>query len=158
MGVHNGHKFFGVNLTARVDLTECVRGKRVAFEAYGFLHELLEGHFRSDARASSLSAHLWGEQQFEADCLQVIVRNFVDEMAWFRHFAGGNDRFVVVCEGPPYEAKGRITATRKQNREMAHINGLHRDAVAIPDCAVKMILRALQMEVNRVSLGRAHAP
>lgn len=53
----NGMKAFGVNLKAVHDLTDKLRGKRAAFEANGFLHELLMGHFRSRQRAAALSSH-----------------------------------------------------------------------------------------------------
>ena len=157
MGIQNGFKFFGVNLKADTDLTDTLKGKRLALEGYGFLHELLEGHFRSDARAASLSSHLWSGRNLDVEGLHTLVGNFVEEMTWFCEFCGGKDRFVVVMEGPPYQAKCDITSTRMTKRKEAHDKGEHRKAAAVPDCAVKLILHALEKASIRYIIPPAEA-
>ena len=50
MGITKGPLFFGINYKAVADITDIVKGKKLALEAYGFLHELVAGHFRSVMR------------------------------------------------------------------------------------------------------------
>lgn len=142
MGVQHGMKVFGVHLKHTLDLTSQLQGKRAAFEAYGFLHELLSSHFRSQQRAVALSSHLCVEAPLSSDFLYEYVDNFVKSMQLLNTcFTGG---FIVVFEGPSYIAKQAVTEARR-----LHLHETFQDAskshkaLSVPDCAVKLCLERL---------------
>jgi hypothetical protein len=115
MGIRNGHKCFGVDSHDITDLTHILRGQRIghiglnlaslglwrmalyegmpglsikSLQTYGSAIRVVEGHFRTDARAASLSTHLRGWDQRIIVVLEIEdirnpsprVSNFVDEM------------------------------------------------------------------------------
>ncbi len=157
MGITKGPLFFGINYKAVADITDIVKGKKLALEAYGFLHELVAGHFRSDARAASLSHHLHAGSTLDASAVDCLVANFVGEMKWFVNLAGGTDRFVVVFEGPSYPAKASVDDARRAQREKAHHSRDYRKAGAVPDCIVRIIIKELEKEGIRWIIPPAEA-
>ena len=135
MGIKDGPRFFNYNLKFNSDVTEQTLGKKAAFEAYGFLYELLISHMQhTDARATALSCHLWGGHKIDSEFYTFMVEAFVSEMKWLRDlFHAG---FVVVFEGPPYQAKAGITSSRRAKHKAAFEASQHRQALSIPDCLV----------------------
>ena len=156
MGIKDGPRFFNYNLKFNSDVTEQTLGKKAAFEAYGFLYELLISHMQhTDARATALSCHLWGGHKIDSELYTFMVEAFVSEMKWFRDlFHAG---FVVVFEGPPYQAKAGITSSRRAKHKAAFEASQHRQALSIPDCLVKIIIRALEQERIRFIVPPAEA-
>ena len=143
MGVQHGTKVLGICLKSTVDLTVKMRGKSAAFEAYGFLHEIVSKHFQyTDERATKLGCHLWNGETMGLHDMTFAVENFTSEMVWLNKFFAGH--FVVVFEGPLYHAKAAVTDARRSKLYSAYKQQQFRRSLTIPDCLVRMIITSLQ--------------
>lgn len=143
MGILHGTKFLGISLQSTVDLTERLRGKSAAFEAYGFLHEIVAHHYQTATeRALTLSAHLWNGDTMALSDIAFAVENFTKEMMWLNIFF--ENKFVVVFEGPSYEAKAAVTQARRSTLLQAYNDHEYRKSLTIPDCLVRMAIASLQ--------------
>ena len=133
-------------------LNPLFENQSVAFEASGFLHQLVGNHIKGD-RAKLVCDHLWGDTAGHA-CFELfasVAHNFVNELRMLASICRGSGqqpgnathRVYAIFEGV-YQAKDRTTRKRRDVARKAVMNGKFKQAMTIPDCLVAMVLLLLE--------------
>ena len=148
LGISDFNLVCGVDKT-KVDLSPLFKKKKVAYEAYGKLHELLGHNFSTSARIMDLSRHLLEGTDLEDPApSQAMAKEFVEEMKRIKSHC---EKFVVVFDGRPYVGKKETSASRRATMQRA-LDEMKQgkmknmsSAIKIPDCIVKQIMAMLTL-------------
>jgi hypothetical protein len=103
-------------------------------------------HMSTQTRARAIAEHVRPAHStpLPDDLLttSALVRDFLDTIrALAAIFTSG---LICVFEGRMYEMKGATAQRRRVARQAALEAGKHKEAMCVPDCLVRMIMKALR--------------